>query len=153
VDFAKIAVSNYSREDKALCCVWMVALSSRARSFLQGLAVSVCCSAAVYLGCDAISDAIILRECHKLVLPLASKRDALVEELGEHLEPGPMFSSTLRSSPTGNMVQCQFRLDGSKRSSDVTATVCRPPYATNALYNLWGPREWELRHCHVLVGK
>lgn len=129
-----------------------MSIAGSAYQFLRGAALSLGTCAAVYLTCDAVSDTIILRECHRLVLPLALARDALTTELGGELQPGPWFSSMVRSSSSGRMYQCQFRLDGTKRSSDVTATLYRPPYTTTALYNLLGPGEWELKHCHVLVG-
>lgn len=129
-----------------------MSIAGNAYQFLRGAAFSVGTCVAVYLACDAVSDTIILRECHKLVLPLALGRDALTTELGGELQPGPWFSSMVRSSSSGTMYQCQFRLDGSQRSSDVTATVYRPPYTSTALYNLLGPGEWQLKHCHVLVG-
>lgn len=129
-----------------------MSISGSAYQFLRGAALALGSCAAVYLTCDAVSDTIILRECHRLVLPLALARDSLAAELGGEVQPGPWFSSMVRSSTSGRMYQCQFRLDGSKRSSDVTATLSRPPYTTTALYNLLGPGEWELKHCHVLVG-
>lgn len=121
-------------------------------SFAKGLGAAVVASGCVYLVCDAVSDAITLRACHQLVLPLAREHGPLVDQLGKHLDAGPMFSSSMRSSPSGRVVQCQFRIDGSKRSSDVTATVQRPPYASTALYNVFGPAVWDLQHCHVLIG-
>lgn len=129
-----------------------MSIFQNAKSFLWGAAVSVGGCATVYLACDAISDTLILRECHRLVLPLAAAREALNTELGGELQPGPWYSSMVRCTPSGRMYQCQFRLDGKERSSDVTATLYRPTYMTTALYNLMGPGEWELKHCHVLVG-
>jgi hypothetical protein len=130
-----------------------MSIAASAYSFLRGAAVSVGACATVYLAGDAISDTLILRECHRQVLPLALAREALTTELGGELQPGPWYSSMLRSTPSGRMYQCQFRLDGKERSSDVTATLYRPPYTSTALYNLFGPGEWELKHCHVLVGE
>jgi hypothetical protein len=107
---------------------------------------------AAYLVLDTLSDAITLRECQNLVLPRAAQDERLINELGLPFRVGPMYSSSLRVSPTGRMVQCQFRLDGQQRSSDVTATVQRGPYATSFLYNVIGPGSWTLLNCHVLVG-
>lgn len=121
--------------------------------FVKGVGTAVVASGCAYLVGDAISDVITLRACHQLVLPLARDNQPLVEQLGQDLDAGPMFSSKMRSSPSGQIVQCQFRIDGSKRSSDVTATVQRPPYASTAVYNLLGPALWDLQNCHVLIGK
>lgn len=121
--------------------------------FVKGVGTAVVASGCAYLVGDAISDVITLRACHQLVLPLARDNQPLVKQLGHDLDAGPMFSSKMRSSPSGQIVQCQFRIDGSKRSSDVTATVQRPPYASTALYNLLGPALWDLQNCHVLIGK
>lgn len=122
-------------------------------SFAKGVGTAFVASGCAYLVGDAISDLITLRACHQLVLPLARDNQPLVQQLGQDLDAGPMFSSKMRSSPSGQIVQCQFRIDGSERSSDVTATVRRPPYASTALYNMLGPAEWDLQHCHVLIGK
>ena len=86
------------------------------------------------------------------MLPLAAQNKQLAAELGTPIAAGPMYSASLRVSETGRLVQCQFRLDGTQRSSDATATVRRPPYASSFLYNLMGSGAWELLHCHVLVG-
>lgn len=121
-------------------------------NFVKGIGAAVAVSACAYVVCDSISDVITLRACHQLVLPLARAHEPLAEQLGERMDAGPMYSARMRSSPSGRLVQCQFRIDGSKRSSDVTATVNRPPYTSTALYNIFGPASWDLQHCHVLIG-
>lgn len=126
--------------------------SSRAFSFASGVGAAALGCGAVYLVCDTLSDVVTLRACQALVLPLAAQSKQLAGELGTPIAAGPMFSARLRVSETGRLVQCQFRLDGTQRSSDATATVRRPPYASSFLYNLTGPGTWELLHCHVLVG-
>ena len=125
---------------------------SRTFHFLRGGATALVGCGVAYLVCDTVSDVITLRECQKLVLPLAVRNEQLASALQLPLTVGPTWSSSLRVSPTGSMVQCQFKLDGQQRSSDVSATVRRKPYATPFLYNLLGPGKWELIHCHVLLG-
>lgn len=124
---------------------------SAAFRFACGAAVGFALSGAVYLVCDTFSDAITLRECQKRVLPLAVRHEQLVTELGPPLAVGPMFSSSLRISPTGRTVQCQFRLNGEKRGADVAATVQRTSHGMTLVHNLLGPATWDLANCHVLI--
>lgn len=125
---------------------------SSAFQFVVGTTAGLAVAAAGYLVVDTISDAITLRECQKLVLPLAVQHQELSEELGLPISVGPMYSSSLRVSPTGRTIQCMFRLDGPKRSSEVSATVQRTSYGWTAVHNLLGPGTWSLANCHVLIG-
>jgi hypothetical protein len=135
-----------------LCMSWARLHQSRPVQFLQGTAVACAGCGVVYLFCDALSDVITLRECQKLVLPLALKHEQLTEALEPPLEVGSVLFSSMRASPTGSMVQCQFTMEGKARSSQVTATVRRQAHGTPLLYNILGPGKWELTNCHVLVG-
>jgi hypothetical protein len=131
---------------------WSRLRQSKLLQFASGATASLVGCGVVYMACDTLSDVVTLRACQQLVLPRAAANEQLVGELGVPIAAGPMYSSSLRTSASGRMVQCQFRLDGQLCSSDVTATVRRPPYASSWLYNLVGPGTWELIFCHVLVG-
>lgn len=129
----------------------MITLTKNMLSFLSGIGAAGLTAGAAYLVCDSVSEIITLRQCQKAVLPLALQHSALCGELGVPLTVGSLLSSSMRVSPSGQLVQCQFAIEGSKRSSDVTATVQRPPYSSSFVYNVFGPARWQLVNCHVLV--
>jgi hypothetical protein len=131
---------------------WSRINQSKAFQFASGIATSLIGCGVVYMVCDGLSECVTLRTCQRLVLPLAASDEQLTGELGAPIFAGPMYSSSIRTSPSGRLAQCHFRIDGRHRSSDVTATVRRLPYSCTFLYNLVGPGTWELIHCHVLVG-
>jgi hypothetical protein len=131
---------------------WAHFKQSRSAQFLSGTVAAIATCGAVYLVCDATSDVITMRECQKLVLPLAARHEQLCSALQPPIQAGSMFASSLRTSATGSLVQCNFPLVGQKRTSNVSATVRRQAYATPFLYNLIGPGKWELTNCLVLVG-
>lgn len=125
---------------------------SKVFRFAAGAAAAAASCGAAYLVIDALSDVVTMRECQRMVLPLAAQHQALAHELQPPIAAGPMWRASLRSSPSGGLVQCRFTLDGVQRSAAVTATVQRPACATPLLYNLTGPGTWQLVNCHVLVG-
>lgn len=124
----------------------------RARKFGSGVVASLAGASVVYLVADSANDIITLRKCQHQVLDLAVKHSGLCQELGVPIEVGSLLKSSVRFSPSGRLVKCQFAVDGATKSSDVSATLHRPVYPSSILYNLSGPGDWELLNCHILVG-
>ena len=141
--------------DTALLGIQVAKMSGRSKlwSFVSGVGAAAVTSGVGYLVLDSMSEIATLRNCQHQVLDLAVRHEQLCNELGLPLNVGPLLTSSMNVSPSGRLVKCEFAIAGSKRSSDVSATVQRAPYASTFLYNFMGPSDWELLHCHVLIGK
>jgi hypothetical protein len=119
------------------------------RSGLKGLALGVF----IYYTGDTLNDIYVYSVLHDMGVALANEDPEVASLIGAPFKSGAWYNATLGFSHRSNVAHVSFQLTGSQRTTDIVVRAGRDPggWRNNILYNLLGPRKWELLSCQAMV--
>ncbi|GBF99277.1 hypothetical protein Rsub_12037 [Raphidocelis subcapitata] len=130
----------------------MTAAWRQARALLVPAAKGAIFGAALYFAADTASDVYTFFAVRRAALARARASPDVAALVGEPFSPGPWYDGTLGFSHRDRVAHATFQIAGAARTTDVVARAARRgegPRA-NALYNAFGPGEWELVSCSAM---
>jgi hypothetical protein len=119
------------------------------RSGLKGLALGVF----IYYTGDTLNDIYVYSVLHDMGVALANEDPEVASLIGAPFKSGAWYNATLGFSHRDKVAHMSFQLTGSQRTTDIVVRAGREPdgWRNNILYNLLGPRKWELLSCQAMV--
>ncbi|KAK9819721.1 hypothetical protein WJX72_001667 [[Myrmecia] bisecta] len=98
---------------------------SRVTTLLWPAGQAALAGALAYTLSDAVNDALVYRQCQRIVLVKADSNPVVREQLGSSLSFGPWYNASVSLTHRGHIANCSCTLVGSKASSDVHLRVIR----------------------------
>lgn len=121
-------------------------------SLLRKLGGASLLGALAYTTCDAASETMMYIRAKQLVEQRVHDHAALRKELGDNLQLGPWYNSSVSITHDGHIAAVTLHCVGDRRASDIRLRLVRKGgLRFTLLYNLLTP-EWEVLMMDALVG-
>ena len=113
---------------------------------------------------DACEELSLWYKCRQIVTGACRTNEELKAEIGEPIEPGQYWDSSLRLTHKGNLLHATLPVHGSKGASDVQIKLVKKGKASfgnlldfslpgeNLVYNHLGSGEWDVLVHYAVIG-
>lgn len=105
----------------------------------------------VYLSADTASDLYTCYVLRQQALQIAHSNQNVADLVGRPYVPSPWYTTMLGFSHQDRLAHVSFQVTGPLRTTDIIVRGTRQSgYGSNILYNLLGPRSWDVLTCAAM---